>query len=145
MGALKPTLVTCISVSLKEFDIFTSPTLTRTREHFFIMLILLQKHFGDESSTTVSWLPFKNTEVLLDPCFWNYWPENTDPQTQSATHPELKQTPDSHQGHINERADVLQGTKTNVCAWKVFNVFSCRVHFSYPATKPEGAALGEGL
>lgn len=82
-------------------------------------------------ATTASWLPFVNTAVLPGPRLCSSWPRKHDPQTQSATHPELKQTPDSHQGRINQRADVLQGTQTDVCAWKVFNVSSCRVHFSF--------------
>ena len=52
-------------------------------------------------ATAATELPFENTEVQLCPVSAAIGLQNRDPQTRSATHPELKQTPDSQQGRIN--------------------------------------------
>lgn len=92
---------------------------------------MLKIHFRDESNNGFMASFCKHRSPARPPSL-QLLARKHDPQTQSATHPELKQTPDSHQGRMNQRADVLQGTQTDVCAWKVFNVSSCRVHFSFP-------------
>lgn len=52
-------------------------------------------------ATAATELPFENTGVLLRPVSAATGLQNSDPQTQSAIHPELKQTPDSQQGPVN--------------------------------------------
>lgn len=54
--------------------------------------------------------------------------KKNEPKTQNTTHPELKQTSDSHPGHINVRTSSWEN-KASVCTWKVFNVFSRPAHF----------------
>lgn len=65
----------------------------------------------------------------------SYWPGNTDPQTQSATRPEPKQTAESRRGPCGPACPRPPGSWTSAHAWKVFNVLSWLLQFSSPATK----------
>lgn len=67
VGALKPTLVTCISVSFKKFlhvyitCFYQEPGDTFSSRSFWYRNILKTR------ATAASWFPFKNTEVLPGP------------------------------------------------------------------------------